>query len=407
MLETIFTTEFEQGPIPAGFHIHLEGDFIVLIGPNNSGKTSLLHALLRKNIGEKTEEKTQVCLINTGGYTHPFAQASVPKLEQYIFDLFLNREDRTKQVQKLKNYLEYLGLAEYLQKKQDAFPLHLRNLFSVLAALIDDNIRLLLIDEPEIHLHPSLQKRLMEIFYESSKEKRIVIATHSNVFANKQNYTSNYFISRDNNKFSILRAYSEHQLEAISLAEIKLVKALTKAVPSIGLDLLTSLNIEKLYMGMTENTSQTTDTIQEKREEINITIFYEELKGSIKYNKDTLAKRHQERVQQTNITYYVSLTCLLLGILLVFVGIILIFADKLEGGVLTTISSAIISIVSGLAFVFNKQANDLEREDTKQMRTLGKSYEAMGYISTLTDEKKKDELIEKLVEKLLFENQAN
>ena len=38
------------------------------------------------------------------------------------------------------------------------------------------------------------------------------------------------------------------------------------------------------------------------------------------------------------------------------------------------------------------------------MRTLEKSYEAMGYISILTDEKKKDELIEKLIEKKFFEN---
>jgi hypothetical protein len=60
--------------------------------------------------------------------------------------------------------------------------------------------------------------------------------------------------------------------------------------------------------------------------------------------------------------------------------------------------------VSGLAFVLNKQINDLEREDIKELRTLEKSYDAMGYISRITDEKKRDELIEKLVENHFFDN---
>lgn len=52
----------------------------------------------------------------------------------------------------------------------------------------------------------------------------------------------------------------------------------------------------------------------------------------------------------------------------------------------------------------NKQINDLEREDTKELRKVEKSYDAMGYISRITDEKKRDELIEKLVENHLFDN---
>jgi len=91
-------------------------------------------------------------------------------------------------------------------------------------------------------------------------------------------------------------------------------------------------------------------------------------------------------------------------VLLVFIGVILIFISKLEGGVLTTISSTITGIVSGLAFVFNKQINDLEHEGTKELRALEKSYDAMGYISRITDEKKRDELIEKLVERHFFGN---
>ena len=318
------------------------------------------------------------------------------------------------QVQKLNSYLEYLGLPKCeIQETQEDILEQLQNIslksglqsiLAILAALTDDYIKMVLIDEPEVYLHPQLQKQLRELLYVASKEKQIIITTHSNIFINRKDYSSNYFISRDNNQFSISRAYSEAQFEGISSAEIKLVKALAKAVPSIAPNLLTSLDIEELYVEQPEDTSPITKIVQEKREEINITVFYEELKETIKHNKDELATRHKERVQQTNIAYYVSLICLILGLLLVFTGAILIFIGKLEGGVLTIVSSTISSIVSGLAFVFNKQANDLEREDSKQMRTLEKSYEAMGYISCMSDEKKRDEFIGKLVENNFFEN---
>ncbi len=440
MLETTFITEFVQGPIPAGFPIQLEGNYIVLIGSNDSGKTSLLNALFRKNVNTQIKGKTQICLIRPDRINIDAAtQTGTRTLEQYNFELanaiegnnrsyqamvgpnsgelpklLLNHKDFIEQVRKFNSYLEYLGLpkfeihgAQEVSFDQLQIIFHgsgLQSIFAILAALTDDYIKMLLIDEPELSLHPQLQKLVRELFYDASKEKQIIITTHSNVFINRKDYQSNYFIRKDNNQFRISRASSETQLEGISSAEIKLVKALAKAVPSITPDLLTSFDLEELYVKKPEDRSQTTKIVQEKHEEINITIFYEELKESIKQNKDELATRHRERVQQTNIAYYVSLICLILGVLLVFTGAIFIFIGKLEGGVLTIVSSAISSIVSGLVFVFNKQANDLEREDSKQMRTLEKSYEAMGYISCMTDGKKRDELIEKLVEKHFFGN---
>lgn len=347
---------------------------------NGSGKTSLLNVLLQKNLGEKAEGKTQVCLISAAARYMP-ARPSVETFEQYSTELakvirernggnhwpnpaelpklLLSHDDYVKQAQKLNRYLEYLGLPKCeTQGTLDTFSVQLQTMFSgsglqsilaILAALTDDYIKMVLIDEPETYLHPELQKKLRELFYEASKEKQIILATHSNVFINKKNYTSNYFVHRDNNQCSIVQASSEAQLEGVSSAEIRLIKALIKAVPSISLNLPTSLSIEELFVGKPEGPNQTTSTVIEKREEINITLFYEELKASIKDNKDKIAARYRERVQQTNIAYWVSLACLVLGVLFVFVGAILIFIGKLEGGVLTTVSSVISSIVSCLA----------------------------------------------------------
>jgi ABC-type cobalamin/Fe3+-siderophores transport system ATPase subunit len=427
MLETTFTTEFEQGPIPAGFPIHLEGNFIVLIGPNGAGKTSLLYALFRKNVEKLIDGKTQVCLLESGNYRDTTILPHERTLEQYNAELakalregvrsdrpnshespklLLNHANNTLQLQKINSYLEYLGLPEFdIHRKQDSIlqPASYRTVLAILAALTYDYIKMVLIDEPALFLHPQSQKKLQELLYEVSREKQIIVTTHTNGFINRKDLASNYFISMDNRQFKISRASSEAQLEGIGLSEVKLVKALTKAAPSISSNSLTSIEIEELYTEtLGRNPPQGSKIVQEHREEINITVFYEELKESIKYTKDELAARRKERVQQTNISYYVSLVCLILSVLLVFVGIILIFISKLEGGILTTISSSITGIVSGLAFVFNKQINDLEREETQELRTLEKSYDAMGYISRITDEKKRDELIEKLVENHFF-----
>ena len=53
--------------------------------------------------------------------------------------------------------------------------------------------------------------------------------------------------------------------------------------------------------------------------------------------------------------------------------------------------------------MLHTQINNLESEDIKELRTLEKSFNAIGYISRITDEKKRDELIEKLVEKSFFD----
>ena len=55
------------------------------------------------------------------------------------------------------------------------------NLISILAALYDDEIEALLIDEPEVSLHPQLQSYLLHEMKRAAKEykKSIVIATHS------------------------------------------------------------------------------------------------------------------------------------------------------------------------------------------------------------------------------------
>ena len=66
------------------------------------------------------------------------------------------------------------------------------NIFNIVDSLYDSSENnVILIDEPEISLHPDLQRKLFKLLVEYSKDKQIIISTHSpyfvdwNVFANR------------------------------------------------------------------------------------------------------------------------------------------------------------------------------------------------------------------------------
>lgn len=57
------------------------------------------------------------------------------------------------------------------------------SIFAIIDALHDSNAgEMVVIDEPELSLHPSLQKRLASLLYDASADRQIVIATHSPYF---------------------------------------------------------------------------------------------------------------------------------------------------------------------------------------------------------------------------------
>src|SRR2546428_224615 len=59
-----FATDNLQGAVPAGFQIDLNGDYIVLTGENNAGKSSVLQLLFKRCAGNSYPVPlNQVCLI--------------------------------------------------------------------------------------------------------------------------------------------------------------------------------------------------------------------------------------------------------------------------------------------------------------------------------------------------------
>ncbi|EMJ9319588.1 AAA family ATPase [Pseudomonas aeruginosa] len=59
------------------------------------------------------------------------------------------------------------------------------SIFSIIDSLYDSTAKdIIVIDEPELSLHPSLQRRLSDVFYRYSKDRQIIISTHSPYFIN-------------------------------------------------------------------------------------------------------------------------------------------------------------------------------------------------------------------------------
>lgn len=252
-----FTTEGQQGIIPQGSLIELVGNYIVLVGENNSGKSSLLQLLFKRcGRGDFPYNLEQVCFIlpdrmyvdittetrgrtlinynnelsnSIGGNNRSYQNPGTNPISSELPKLLLSHTDFLDQAGKLRDYFRYFGLPSFeIRGAQEVIFKNiqvvfqgsgLRSIFAILAALTDDNIKLLLIDEPEISLEPRLQKLLRELFYQNSS-KQIIVATHSQLFLNRRDITSNYVVSRENDVFGLARVSSEEELYEITFDKL-------------------------------------------------------------------------------------------------------------------------------------------------------------------------------------------
>lgn len=71
------------------------------------------------------------------------------------------------------------------------------NIFNIVDALYDSTENnIILIDEPEVSLHPDLQRKLFKLLLEYSKDKQIIISTHSPYFVDWKMFSSHSKIIR-------------------------------------------------------------------------------------------------------------------------------------------------------------------------------------------------------------------
>lgn len=82
------------------------------------------------------------------------------------------------------------------------------NIFNIIDSLYDSNEdNTILIDEPEISLHPDLQRKLFEVLVEYSKDRQIVISTHSPYFIDWKLFSNKSKIIRFKKDVNSIKTY--------------------------------------------------------------------------------------------------------------------------------------------------------------------------------------------------------
>src|SRR5258708_9403614 len=221
---------------------------------NNAGKSSILQCIFKRcashsapynvdnvcfllpdriyldtntQVGVRTlvifnQELANTISVNNKGYNvannGPFS-SELPKL-------LLNHTDLHEQLGRLLTLLDYFGFPRSrIQGPQEVTfgnisvmfqGSGLRSIFGILAALTDDNIKLILINERGLGREVSYQKLLRDLLLETYKQKQIIVSTHSHLFLNRQTYQTNYKVSRANGEMGITPVSSEADLYNIT-----------------------------------------------------------------------------------------------------------------------------------------------------------------------------------------------
>ncbi len=235
--------------------IHLRdfSEFHILVGPNNAGKTNILdaiHIFFDKNVEEErffdknadikitltdNEEKHVINL--KGGKLSNHSQIDAQKNFIRIND----KVDYFSVVKELKFFKtsfpeEYLNFSQALEKyftgieiNEELF-LHnvqadqksrsvkrmgegFKRLFVILFYIFHPNYKIILIDEPETHLHPSIIKKFLRILKEGRFGNQVLFTTHHPSFVQARYLPYVWRITRNKNNSTALYGFNGKNLD--------------------------------------------------------------------------------------------------------------------------------------------------------------------------------------------------
>lgn len=246
----------DYGPLKTNLSFVLKDGYNVFVGANNSGKSALIQFIFKWLVREVPEyglEKVALILPDRL-YIDPTTQSGERELRVHndelasqmveaplsyhgfvgpprgeLFKLLISHNDLESQSGLLRTYLEKIDLPKHsisgsrqnIIFNQISAGLQgsgLRSVLPILAALTHPGIEVILIDEPELSLEPKVQRLLRDLFYEVSQNKRIIVATQSNLFLNRKNFVANFKVRKENGTVLVEEISSESELYDLTFA---------------------------------------------------------------------------------------------------------------------------------------------------------------------------------------------
>lgn len=238
----------------------------ILVGPNGSGKTQVMRKL-KDDLKSKVDGKlVRYLSSNRIGTLEQYRSKTTPYYQDYnsvnlggidaknkrhelevaTGDFFALDERKdiyikvTERLSKLFNRNVFLqwdsgNLKVYFKRNKFSKEYSIAsessglvNIVSILAALYDDDVKVLLIDEPEVSLHPQLQAFLLsEIMkvagdYNEKNKKMVIMATHSTDMINIRNIESlsNYIFFLEDGKAPVQIMPNSEELKNSKLKDL-------------------------------------------------------------------------------------------------------------------------------------------------------------------------------------------
>lgn len=232
-----------------------EQDLIILVGPNNSGKSNILRYLDKESIikdqidyispsrlnvensitvsPNHISEMNQDFQSRKNNFNDDSSEMAAPNPTRELFKLSDTDRDRV-----IEWHNKYFGKIEIVPNDTtnkwsgpkitiDGKKINLqgsgsRAILTILVKLLDPGLQKIAIDEPEIAVEPQIQKKLFQLFKKVSQgsdglpKKQIYIATHSHLFLDRENIQNNYELSIGaNSNVIITQVTTETQLHSI------------------------------------------------------------------------------------------------------------------------------------------------------------------------------------------------
>ena len=168
-----------------------------------------LIVLDKKGQEQKTKHSDEVEIWLNSGREGECPNREQPPLD-LLFEMFneifplieLTFDSAAKRLKANKNQIEYSPTHFSDGEKQ---------VFSILADFIDlsDQHEFIIVDEPELNLHPELAERLWSLLENEYPDKIFIYASHSINFALRDNVETVYVLSNDSEKITLINSFDD------------------------------------------------------------------------------------------------------------------------------------------------------------------------------------------------------